>query len=106
VGKSILETIAPEERKRIAKNITDRAMDLEVPSHYETKGLRKDSSTFDMEVMISTYFINDEKYVVGFQSDITGRKQAEEKLRNSEMEFRNLFEDSLMEFQRQRPAGI
>jgi PAS domain S-box-containing protein len=105
VGKSILETIAPEERKRIAKNITDRAMDLEVPSHYETKGLRKDSSTFDMEVMISTYFINDEKYVVGFQSDITGRKQAEEKLRNSEMEFRNLFEDSLMGVSEAAPGG-
>ena len=80
IGKSVLETIAPEERKRIGKYIIDRAMGLEVPTHYETKGLRQDSSTFDMEVMISKYFINDEMHIVAFQSDITEHKKVREEI--------------------------
>ncbi|MGD1007829.1 MAG: PAS domain S-box protein [Ignavibacteriaceae bacterium] len=91
VGESVLETIAPEEGKRIAKIITDRAMGLEVPSHYETKGLRKDSSTFDMEVTISSYFINDEIYIIVFQSDITERKQAEKEIKESKKKLEKLY---------------
>jgi PAS domain S-box-containing protein len=81
IGKSLLETIAPEERERISKYIADRAKGLKVPTHYETKGLRRDGSIFDMDVQVSTYIFNNESYTVGFQSDITERKKSEEGLK-------------------------
>ncbi len=81
-GSPVLETIAPAERDRVVRYVADRTMGKEAPNHYETKGLRKDGSIFDMEVMVSTYTFNDRVYTVGFQRDITGRKRAEEETAN------------------------
>ena len=93
VGINLTDAIAPEERERVKKYVNGRALGMEVPTRYETKGLRKDGSIFDMEVMISSYVIDSELYTVGFHSDITKRKQMEEALRESEEKHRRLFEN-------------
>ena len=90
LGKPVIDTIAPEERNRISKYIAERATGKEVPHHYQTKGLRRDGTIFDMEVMISTYVFNNEIYTVGFQKDITDRKQAEKALEQSSEQLRAL----------------
>ena len=88
LGKSFINTIAPEERERIRKYAADREMSGEVPNYYETKGFRRDGSIFDMNVRISRYIFNNEIYIVGFQSDITERKRVEVSLQNSEAALR------------------
>lgn len=53
---------------------------------------RKDGSTFPIEVSLGSYDKDGERYFIGQVRDITERKQAEDKLSNSEIRFRELFE--------------
>jgi len=85
VNKSILNQIAPEQRPQIMRNIQNRATGGPVSDRYETVGLRRDGSEFDMEVTVSTYRLNEEIYTLVILRDITGRKQADQKI-NQQLE--------------------
>jgi two-component system, cell cycle sensor histidine kinase and response regulator CckA len=78
VGSVVTHTVAPEERSRIAQYAAVRARGGDAPTRYETRGLRKDGSTFDVEVMVSSYVHDGETYSVAFHRDISERKRAEE----------------------------
>ncbi len=80
-GKPILNLIAPSHREQVLENVRRRASGQTVPTVYETRGLRKDGSEFDMDVHMSTYELNGEIYSVPILRDITERKLAEENLR-------------------------
>ncbi|MBI5950680.1 MAG: PAS domain S-box protein [Chloroflexi bacterium] len=90
MGKPILDLIAPSQHKQILENVRQRADGQPTPAAYETRGLRKDSSEFDMDVHVSTYELNDEVYTVAHLRDITERKQAEKALRESEERLRQI----------------
>ena len=89
-NKSILDVIAPSHRPQILDYVRRRAGGEKIPSNYETRGLRKDGSEFDMEVHVSTYELGGELYTVPILRDITERKQAEEEIRqlNEQLEQR------------------
>lgn len=94
IGKSLIEQIAPSERSRISKMSVDRSEGKPVPEFYETKGLRKDGTVFDMNVRISTYEYMGEVYTVGILRDISDRKKSENLMRASEDKYRALFENA------------
>ena len=81
VGKSILDLIAPSHRPQILNYVRQRAAGEEIPSKYETRGLRRDGTEFDMEVHVSTYELGGELYTVPILRDITERKKGEEQIR-------------------------
>jgi len=56
----------------------------------EVLGMRKDGSTFPMELAISEFRISQKRYFTGIVRDITGRKQAEEELRRAEERMRSV----------------
>ncbi len=91
-GRPILDLIAPDERERVLENVRRRAAGDDAPSAYETRGLKKDGTVFDMDVHVSTYELSGETFTLVILRDVSGRKKVEESLRESEERFRILLD--------------
>ncbi|MBN8544986.1 MAG: response regulator [Ignavibacteria bacterium] len=76
IGVPVQNLIAPEERKKIHEYISKRNAGESVPSGYETLGLRKDGTSFEMDVHVSTYEMNGEIFTMVILRDITESKRA------------------------------
>ena len=84
IGTSIFDLIAPDERARV-RDFAQRRIDGEsAPTSYESRGLRKDGSIFDVELRPSTYQRDDEMHTLVIIRDISERKRTERELRYSE----------------------
>jgi PAS domain S-box-containing protein len=105
IGNSLLNDIAPEEHPRLQTYAMHRSRGEPAPSSYETLGMRRDGTIFDMDVRISTYEFGEETFTVGIMRDITERNRSEEALRESETEYRNLFENSVVGISQALPDG-
>jgi PAS domain S-box-containing protein len=66
----------------------------EAGDHFETYHRRKDGTVFDVEISTNGAMIAEQKLVFCVCRDVTGRKRAEEALRDREARFRYLFEHS------------
>ncbi|MCP3898154.1 MAG: response regulator, partial [Desulfobacteraceae bacterium] len=84
IGKPIFELISPDERKRIKQFVADRIKGRSVNSHYQTRGLKKDGTEFDMEVNVAQYGQKDIKNTLVILRDVTDRNRLEEQLRQSQ----------------------
>ncbi|MBM4241555.1 MAG: PAS domain S-box protein [Euryarchaeota archaeon] len=88
MGKNPLEFAAPESHETIMKNIM---AGYERP--YEALGLRKDGTTFPVELVGKSMAYKGGMARITAMRDITERKRAEEALHESEVKYRYLFED-------------
>jgi len=79
VGRSVLDFVAAESREMMAENIRRRASGKPAPDFYEALALRKDGTTFWVELSISTYELDGETYVLAVLHDLTERKRVEER---------------------------
>ncbi len=103
--ESIIETIVPEDRVIVMENIRKR-IDGEAESiKYDFRTLKKNGQTFHAEVFGSRTTFSGRPAVIGTADDITERKLAEEKLRQSEERYRSLFEESLDAIYVTTPSG-
>jgi PAS domain S-box-containing protein len=84
VGSSVLKLTAPEEREKVAANVQRREVGKGASQIYETRGLRKDGSEFDLEVGVSTYDLDNETYTLVMLRDISEHKILEESLRHAQ----------------------
>jgi len=80
------DLIAASERPRIIDYIKKRTEAAELPSFYETTGLRKNGEEFVMEVTVSTYALDEKKFTVVTLRDVTERRRAEEELKKARTE--------------------
>ena len=104
-GLAPLETFAPEWRAIISENIRRRSEGFPVPKSYEVECLKKDGSRFPIIMSLASATLIDGPVTVGFNIDISKRKQAEIELSKSEAKFRNLFENSMAGISETKPDG-
>jgi diguanylate cyclase (GGDEF)-like protein/PAS domain S-box-containing protein len=77
-GRLISDLIAPQAREEITGKIQRRQQGYLDIIHYDTIGLRQDTSVFPVAVEVTPLVMNDGPALVIFAQDITARKQAEE----------------------------
>ena len=117
-GKLATDFIVPEMRP-----FTDERMRTRTIGAYETFGLRKDGSTFPIEVNPREFEQDGKKLRISAVCDLTERKKIEKQLkdhqqhletlvaertlelRNSEEKFRNIFEDAVVGIYQSTPEG-
>jgi PAS domain S-box-containing protein len=79
-----LDYVFPDERNRIKELHERRIKEEDVPDIYEMQGFHKDGRKIDIEINSGIITYHGKPAVLAFIRDITGRKQAEEALRESE----------------------
>jgi PAS domain S-box-containing protein len=94
LGKPIIDLIAPDERVFVMENVAKRRKGEAVPLYYETRGLLKNGSEFDMDVRVSPYALGDKTYTSVILRDISESKSAEENIRQRNRELALLYESS------------
>lgn len=94
--KSMRELYAPDARTTFEQDF--QAADRPEGVLFESKQLRKDGSTFPVEVSSRVIDIQGSPYRQSFIRDIADRKRAEAAARQSEIRYRNLFEQMLEGF--------
>jgi len=95
IGIPILDLIAPAAREGIIQNIQRRTSGVPAPLAYETTGLRKDGTAFDMDVQASLYELEGEQHTLVILRDITDRKHSEAALRENEARYQKLIDTSI-----------
>ena len=98
LGQPVTNHIAPQCRTEVEERIRRRIAGLPTETSYEIKGLRKDESQFPLYISAKRVLLEDGPFTVAFEIDITERNQAETSLRESELRFRTIIEQS--------PVGI
>lgn len=93
-GRSLLDQIAPQCHADILERNQRRERGEPVPDSYETTGQRRDGTTFPMQVDVALLALEGSPATLVFVSDITERKQAERAIRESEANYRRVFERS------------
>jgi formate hydrogenlyase transcriptional activator len=81
-----LRSAHPVHRSQYAGHPRVRAMGADLELH----GRRKDGSEFSVDIMLSPLKMDRESLVLAVVRDITERKKAEQKLRQSEQQFRSI----------------
>jgi diguanylate cyclase (GGDEF)-like protein/PAS domain S-box-containing protein len=95
-GQPVINQIAPQCRAE-AKDRAQRRMQGETAeTSYEIIGLRKDGSQFPLLVTAKRVVLSDGPLTFTFLIDITERKQSEASLKESEIRFRTIIEQSPM----------
>ncbi|MCG6860377.1 MAG: PAS domain S-box protein [Chromatiaceae bacterium] len=97
MGKPVT-CIIPESYREAHQSAIQRIGEAEVPYSVSKtlvlEGLRKDGSTFPVELALSNWQMDGTPYFAGIIRDITERKRAEQTLQESERYGRTLFEQS------------
>lgn len=83
VGCSLLDFVAPEAHPAIIERNRLREAGEAVPSHYVTRGRRRDGATFAMEVAVAAVPVEDGLGTLAFILDVTRRMEAEAALREA-----------------------
>jgi PAS domain S-box-containing protein len=103
--KEIEGLVRPEDRAAFFGRFSDRLQGKPVPLRYEVRGIRKDGEERWLEISSSRIEYNGQPAVQATFVDITERKRAEEKLRQSVENYYSLFDRTLDGIYRSTHAG-
>jgi len=91
----VFDVIFPADQEMVFGNFRKRIAGETDAIRYVFRGVRKDGQVIDLEVLGARAILNGKPGIIGTLIDITERKFAEEKLRDSEEKYRNLFKESV-----------
>lgn len=94
LNTSLTKYIAPEEIPKVVERYRKRMAGESVESTYETNLLRMDGTRVPVEINASAIIYGGKPADLVFVRDSTERKRAEESLRQSERQYRYLFESA------------
>ena len=92
IGLKVESIRSPEARSFLSGNV--QTLNEKGFSTFETMHMRKDKSTFPVELSSRVVMIEGRKYYQTIGRDITDRKRIEKTLKESEDRFRKIFEES------------
>ena len=92
VGRSVLDLIDPAAQPMITEFARRRSMGEEVPPIYETRGLRKDGSTFAMRVQTTTFLFRAEVWSLTVLREVSEAPRSAAPTFASEELYRALFD--------------
>lgn len=105
VGTYFMKMITPENQKKVAKRYADRMAGKKVTNLYEISLIKKNGTTVPVELNATLINYEGRPADLILIRDITERKLAEEKLRESEERYRDLFENANDLIQSVAPDG-
>lgn len=80
IGRRISELVLPEYKQVIEQKIINRQLGKNQEDKYEVKVVKITGEIIDIELHVSEYSQNNEKYVMGIIRDITEQKQAKQNM--------------------------
>jgi PAS domain S-box-containing protein len=92
IGIHVERLVAPESWRQVDTQVRLRESGRKKTARYEFRAVKKDGTVIDVEVLGVRIIFDGQPAVQGTISDITERKRAENSLRNSEDQYRALFE--------------
>ncbi len=104
-GTPFINYVAPESRALIAGRVKARLAGEDVPSVYEARLTRKDGTVMDAELSAGVIQYRGRLADVGMIRDITGRKQIDAALKESEERFRAIYDNATIGLYRTSPDG-
>lgn len=92
-GKQLGKIIVPEDKKEESEFLGRKSKEEHV--YHDTVRMRKDGSLVPVSISVSPIIVENQLVgYIGLYKDITDKKHAEESLRESEENYRNLFENA------------
>ncbi|MBI5493706.1 MAG: PAS domain S-box protein [Deltaproteobacteria bacterium] len=92
LGRPILDLIAPAARVEILERVKARLVGKSLGDRYETRGLRRDGTEFDMEVQVSPYELDGVVHTLVTLRDVTEMRRVAQQLREGQAFYKALFE--------------
>ncbi len=94
-SEDVWRLIHPENREMVQQRMQDRFAGKKVPDRYEVRVQQKDGTLFWVDVWVKQIEYSGNPALQVTLIDITERKRAEQALKESEVKYRNLVEQSL-----------
>lgn len=92
-GVGALDLVAAEDRARLRENIRNRMAGEPLDEHYSFRGIRRDGEIIEVEVFGTRISWQGEPAIIGTAQDVTGRREAERRLRQSEERHRRIVDE-------------
>jgi PAS domain S-box-containing protein len=105
IGISIQNLVSPDSWKMVDRQVRARETGRKRMARYEFRAVRKDGTSFEVEVLGARIFFEGKPAIQGAMIDITERKKTIEHLRESENKYRALFEGVPVGLYRTSPEG-
>lgn len=93
IGQDPLDFMDAKDIQRVKTYIDSIDEGKDFPTRYDFTAKRRNNSTFEIEISVSTYETDEEKFIVWVLRDVTEEKKAQDAMQISEERYRSISEN-------------